>query len=71
MRLIFLSAAALAAPLAACGSDTPPPLTGNVTDARGAHAGSFRAPDAGPGDYGNAAGRIEPAANATTQGNTR
>lgn len=30
-----------ALPLMACGSGTPPPLTGNVVDARGGHAGGF------------------------------
>lgn len=54
-------------PLAACGrGDAPPPLTGNLTDARGAHAGSFRAPADNPGDYGNAAAPLHAAAQGAT-----
>ena len=61
----------LAVPLAACGHDQPPPLTGNLTDARGAHAGSFRPADAAePGDYGNAA-RAAEAGGANTEDQTR
>ncbi len=71
MRLSLVAAVLLVAPLAACGSDTPPPLTGNLTDARGAHAGSFRVPDEGTGDYGNAANSIEPKSSGNTQGDTQ
>ncbi|WP_375380712.1 hypothetical protein [uncultured Sphingomonas sp.] len=72
MRLSpFAAAVLLVAPLAACGSDTPPPLTGNLTDARGAHAGSFRVPDNGTGDYGKAAKGIEPKTSTRTQGTTQ
>ena len=68
MRALF---PLLALPLAACGSDRPPPLTGNLTDARGAHAGSFRGADgASPGDYGNAA-RAAEAGGANMQDQTR
>ena len=58
----------LALPLAACGrGDAPPPLTGNLTDARGAHAGSFRnVDDADPADYGNAASPLHAAAQGAT-----
>jgi hypothetical protein len=57
----------LALPLAACGrSDAPPPLTGNLTDARGAHAGSFRAPADNPADYGNAAAPLHAAVQGAT-----
>ena len=58
--LLLLTLAVLQ--LAGCGrSDAPPPLTGNLTDARGAHAGSFRAPADNPGDYGNAAAPLHAA----------
>ena len=71
MRLSLSVVLLAAALLAACGSDTPPPLTGNLTDARGAHAGSFRVSDNGTGDYGNVANGTEPKASTRTQGTTR
>lgn len=54
------------ASLAGCNSDVPPPLTGNLTDARGAHAGTFRGPGNDTSD-GNAAAD----AGDNSQGNTQ
>ena len=40
--------------LAGCGSSEAPPLTGNVVDAHGAHAGSFHPAGSPAGDYSRA-----------------
>ena len=62
-----LAAMLLGVPRVACGSEKPPPLTGNLTDSRGAHAGSFLGPDNATRDDINAASPAGSGGNGTTQ----